>query len=62
MLSKNVMYSNIASTGMVRLKDLPNEIDDSLSKNLMNVFMIGSHLSTNLINQDNYTSSTLKRG
>ena len=61
MLSKNVMYSNIASTGMVRLEDLPNEIDDSLSKNLMNVFMIGSHLSTNLINQDNYTAQSLKR-
>lgn len=61
MLSKNVMYSNIASTGMVRLEDLPNEIDDSLSKNLMNVFMIGSHLETNLINQDNYTMNTLKK-
>ena len=28
MLAKNVMYSNIASTGMVRLEDLPNEVDD----------------------------------
>ena len=60
MLAKNVMYSTISSTGMVRLEDLPNEKDDSLSKNLMNVFMIGAHLSTNLINTDNYTAHTLK--
>lgn len=60
MLAKNVMYSNIASTGMVRLEDLPNEIDDSLAKNLMNVFMIGAHLNSNLMNQDNFTPYTLK--
>lgn len=61
MLAKNVMYSNISTTGMVRLEDLPNDIDDSLSRNLMDVFMIGSHLSTNLMNQDNYTPTTLKK-
>lgn len=60
MLAKNVMYNNIASTGMVKLEDLPNEPDDSLSKNLMNVFMIGCHISTNLMNRDNYTSYSLK--
>ncbi|MDD3121884.1 MAG: hypothetical protein PHC62_00045 [Candidatus Izemoplasmatales bacterium] len=62
MLAKNVMYSNIASTGMVKMEDLPNEVDDSLAKNLMNVFMIGSHLNTNLINTDNYTTRSLKKG
>ena len=61
MLAKNVMYSNISTTGMVKLEDLPNDIDDSLSRNLMDVFMIGSHLSTNLMNQDNYTPTTLKK-
>lgn len=60
MLAKNVMYSNIASTGMVRLEDLPNEVDDSLAKNLMNVFMIGAHLNSNLMNEDNYTPYSLK--
>ena len=60
MLAKNVMYGTIASTGMVKLEDLPNEVDDSLSRNLMNVFMLGCHISTNLINRDNYTSRTLK--
>lgn len=61
MLAKNIMYSNISTTGMVKLEDLPNDIDDSLSRNLMDVFMIGSHLSTNLMNQDNYTPTTLKK-
>lgn len=61
MLAKNVMYSNISTTGMVKLEDLPNDVDDSLSRNLMDVFMIGSHLSTNLMNQDNYTPTTLKK-
>ena len=60
MLAKNVMYGTIASTGMVKLEDLPNEVDDSLSRNLMNVFMLGCHISNNLINRDNYTSRTLK--
>ena len=61
MLAKNIMYSNISTTGMVKLEDLPNDIDDSLSRNLMDVFMIGSHLSTNLMNQYNYTPTTLKK-
>lgn len=60
MLAKNVMYGTIASTGMVKLEDLPDEIDDSLSKNLMNAFLIGCHISTNLMNRDNYTSQSLK--
>lgn len=60
MLAKNVMYGTIAATGMVKLEDLPDEIDDSLSKNLMNVFLLGCHISTNLMNRDNYTSQSLK--
>lgn len=61
MLAKNVMYGTIASTGMVKLEDLPDEVDDSLSKNLMNVFLIGCHISTNLMNTDNYTTQSLKK-
>ena len=60
MNSKNVMYNIIGTTGMVRLEDLPESLDDSLSRNMFNTFLIGAHLNSNLINQDNYTMYTLK--
>ena len=61
MASKNAMYNIIGTTGMVRLSDLPDTIDDSLSRNMFNTFLIGAHLNSNLINQENYTMYTLKQ-
>ena len=60
MESKNVMYNIIGTTGMVRLSDLPKSPDDSLSRNMFNTYLLGSHLNSNLINQDCYTTYTLK--
>lgn len=60
MKAKNAMYNTINTTGMVSLKDLPDEIDDSLSKNYINAYLIGSHINTNLVNQDYYLPYTLK--
>lgn len=58
--SKNIMYNTIGTTGMVRLSDLPDNIDDSLSRNMFNVYLIGAGFNSNLINQDNYTMYTVK--
>ena len=58
--SKNVMYNAIGTTGMVRLSDLPEDIDDSLSRNMFNVYLIGAGFNSNLINQDNYTMYTIR--
>lgn len=60
MKAKNAMYNTINTTGMVSLKDLPDEIDDSLSKNLLNVYLLGAHINTNLVNQDYYLPYTMK--
>lgn len=60
MNKKNIGYNIIRTTGMISSKDLPNDIDDSLAKQLFNVYLIGSHINSNLINQGNYTMYTLR--
>lgn len=61
MSAKNLANNIIGTTGMLRLDDIPIDVDDSLSKNLMNVYMIGAHINSNILNQGNYTQYTLKQ-
>lgn len=61
MAAKNLANNIIGTTGMLRLDDIPIDRGDSLSKNLMNVYMIGAHLNSNLLNEGNYTQYTLNR-
>ena len=42
------------------LVPIPEDKTDALSKNMMNVYMLGSHINTNLINIDNMTPQTLR--
>lgn len=60
MKSKNIMYNTINTIGQVSMEDIPVDPDDSLSKNLLNAYLIGSHLKSNLILQDYYLMYTLK--
>ena len=60
MKSKNMMYNQINTTGQVSLNDIPIDIDDSLAKNLLNTYLIGALLNSNLINQDYYLPYTIK--
>lgn len=60
MEAKNAMYSMIGTTGMCRLSDLPDVIDDSLSKNMFNSYLIAAHINSNLINQGDYTMRTIR--
>lgn len=60
MKAKSAMYSAINTYGQVNLDDIPIDIDDSLAKNLMNVYLIGSMLNSNLVNQDYYLPYTLR--
>lgn len=60
MNQKNIGYNTIKTKGVISKNDLPNDIDDPLAKQLMNVYMIGAHINSNLINQDYYTMYTLK--
>lgn len=60
MNSKSIMYNTINTIGNVSLDELPFDNDEVLAKNLLNVYMLGSMLSTNLVDKDNYLPLTLK--
>lgn len=60
MKAKNIMYNIINNKGQVSLEEIPIDIDDSLAKNLLNTYLIGSLLNSNLINQDYYLQYTLR--
>lgn len=60
MEAKSEAYNTIRLTGSLSKKDVPVKIDDPLSKQLMNVYMLGAHINSNLINQGYYTTYTLK--
>lgn len=57
--SKQALYNTIATLGSVSLNDLPEDKTDSLAKNMMNVYLLGSHINSNLINIDNMTPQTI---
>lgn len=61
MSAKNLANNIIGTTGILRLDDIPVDRDDSLSKNLMNVYMIGAHINSNILNEGNYTQYTLNK-
>ena len=54
MNDKNIMNNTIKNLGQVSLKDLPDDIDDSLSKNMLNAYFIGAQLYSNIIEKDTY--------
>ena len=58
--AKNIAYSTIANTGILHKDDIPLDQEDSLAKNMLNYYMLGSCLMTNIINKDYYLPSTLK--
>lgn len=60
MESKAVMYNIIGTKGTVRMDEVNVEKEDSLAKNMMNVYMLGACLNTNLVNTDMYLPYTLK--
>lgn len=58
MTDKSVMNNTIKALGQVSLNDLPDTIDDSLSKNLLSTYFLGAQLYTNLVNLDYMTPYT----
>lgn len=60
MKAKAAMNAAISTKGFVTQDDIPNDPNDSLSRNLVDVYMMSALLETNLINEDGYTSYTLK--
>lgn len=60
MMSKAAMNAAISSKGFVTEEDLPNNVEDSLARNMINAYLIGCHLDSNLVDKDGYTPYTLK--
>ena len=62
MNAKSKFYAQINNTGMVSQKDVPVDFDDSLARNLISAYLLGSHLSNNLVALDGiYLPRTLKK-
>lgn len=51
---KDLMNNIIKNLGQVTLDELPEDIDDSLSKNMLNAYFIGAQLYTNIVEKDSY--------
>jgi hypothetical protein len=60
MQDKSIMYNTINTLGQVRLEELPKDIDDSLSNNLLNTYLLGSMIKSNIISDDYYLPNTIK--
>ena len=58
--AKSIAYADIATTGMVNLKDIPIDQVDFTSKNTLNYYLLGSSLYTNIVNQDYLLPITVK--
>ena len=61
MAAKNAMHNTINLEGQVYQKDIPVDIDDSLSKNLVDVYLIGSLIDTNMVTDDHYAKDDKRR-
>ena len=60
MNDKAVMNNTIRTLGQVSLKDLPEELADPLSKNLLSAYFIGAQLMTSLVSDDYILPYTAK--
>ena len=59
MEAKNKMYNQINTTGQVSLADLESDKSNQVARNTVDVYLIGSGLMTNLLEQDYMTPYTL---
>lgn len=59
MQAKDQAYSAINTVGDVYQKDIDFKKDDSLSRNMISSYMVGSHLMTNLVIRDYMTPATI---
>ena len=54
------MSNSILTNGFVRDSDLQIPNDDSLGKNMLNAYLLGAHIASNLIDIDYMTPYTAK--
>lgn len=54
MQDKSIMYNTINTLGRVSLDELPNDVEDSISNNLLDTYLLGSMMKSNIISEDYY--------
>lgn len=57
--AKAAMNNAIATKGFVSQEDIPNDLDDSLSRNYLDVCLTSALFETNLTSTDGYTSYSM---
>lgn len=60
MVAMTQMSNTILAKGFVSDKDITVAKDDSLGKNLLNVYLIGAHIHSNLVDIDYYNPHTAR--
>lgn len=60
MKAKSEMYNTIANKGFVSEEDIHRDKSDSLARNMLNVYLLGCNIQSNLVNEDYMTPLTLK--
>lgn len=58
--SKSKMYNTISIQGRVRQEDIKTDNADSLSRNLLNVYLLGANIKSNIISDSYYLPYTIK--
>ena len=58
--AKSIAYQTITTTGTLSQRDVPISNKDSLSKNLLNAYLVGSLLNSNILNIDYMLPSTIE--
>lgn len=62
MTAKNEFYNEINNVGMVSQKDVPVANEDSIARNLISAYLLGSHIKSNLVMEyDAYLPRTLRK-
>ena len=59
MEAKNKMYNQINTTGQVSLKDLESDKSSQVARNTVDIYLIGSGIMSNLLEEDYMTPYTL---
>lgn len=60
MEAKASAYYSINTTGTLDQKDIPRSVEDSLARNMLNAYLIGAHLKTNIVNSDYMLQRTVE--
>lgn len=57
---KSAMYNQISNTGTVSQKDIPKDKEGSISRNTLEMYLLGAGIASGVLDNDNYLPYTLR--